>query len=339
MLIYEHDFTETIGAECETEEGNFPPQVILFLAQLISGFGGSLYYTLGVSYMDDNIKKSKTPALISMSYFIRMLGPALGYALASFSLKLYISPTLNPTITTKDPRWLGAWWLGWIILAPILLFFGTLLGMFPKILPRAAIRKRIEVERQKRGWCVDAKMEPEMPASLRDMFITFKRLLSNKVLMLNNIAAIFYFFGYMPYWIFTPKYIETQYRQSASTSSLVTGTIALVFSAIGVLVSGLVISKYRPRARYMAGWNVIVGAFAVCGMVAYAFLGCPAIEQTTIVHQPINNDVVTCSSDCKCDFVRYSPVCGENGNTYISACHAGCTQLETLTNGTKVRLK
>lgn len=90
--------------ECEAEDGNFAPQVLLFIAQLVSGVGGSLYYTLGVSYMDDNIQKSKTPALISFSYFLRMLGPAIGYGLASFSLKFYISPTLTPTISMQDPR-------------------------------------------------------------------------------------------------------------------------------------------------------------------------------------------------------------------------------------------
>jgi hypothetical protein len=41
-----------------------------------------------------------------------MLGPAIGYALASLCLKFYISPTLTPTIGTDDPRWLGAWWFG-----------------------------------------------------------------------------------------------------------------------------------------------------------------------------------------------------------------------------------
>jgi hypothetical protein len=46
------------------------------------------------------------------SYFLRMLGPAIGYALASLCLKFYISPTLTPTIGTDDPRWLGAWWFG-----------------------------------------------------------------------------------------------------------------------------------------------------------------------------------------------------------------------------------
>lgn len=52
-------------SECEIEDSNYSLTLILFIAQFISGIGGSLYYTLGVSYMDDNIKKSKTPALFS----------------------------------------------------------------------------------------------------------------------------------------------------------------------------------------------------------------------------------------------------------------------------------
>jgi MFS family permease len=130
----------------------------------------------------------------------------------------------------------------------------------------------------------DQPVENELPASFKDMMLTFKRLLKNKVLMLNNIASVFYFFGYMPYWIFTPKYIETQYKQSASTSSLMTGTVALVFSAIGVLLSGIIISRYKPRARYMAAWNVIVGALSVAGMIVYAYLGCAASENSVIVN-------------------------------------------------------
>lgn len=78
----------------------------------------------------------------------------------------------------------------------------------------------------------------------------------------------------MPYWMFLPKYIESQYRKSASTSSLITGTSILIFSAIGILVSGFVISKYKPRARYLAGWNVIVGIISVLGIISYSGLGC-----------------------------------------------------------------
>lgn len=148
--------------KCEQEEGNLEPQIILFLGQLVAGIGQSLYYTLGTAYIDDNVKKSKTPALISLSYFLRLLGPAGGYALASFCLKIYISPDLTPTIDNKDPRWLGACefislihsfnertlrvfffplgWMGWLILGVSLFLFAFVMCMFPKQLPRAALR-------------------------------------------------------------------------------------------------------------------------------------------------------------------------------------------------------
>lgn len=35
----------------------------------------------------------------------------------------------------------------------------------------------------------------EVPASLSDMLVTFKRLLKNVVFILNNLASIFYYFG------------------------------------------------------------------------------------------------------------------------------------------------
>lgn len=183
-------------AECELEEGTLAPQLLLFAGQLVAGVGQSLYYTLGAAYIDDNVKKSKTPALISFSYFLRLLGPACGYALASYCLKIYISPELTPTITNSDPRWLGAWWLGWLVLAVGLFCFAFVMCMFPKQLPRAALRKRIASERRKRGMKSLEKEEiDEIPASVSDMLVTFKRLLKNVIYMLNNLASIFYYFG------------------------------------------------------------------------------------------------------------------------------------------------
>ncbi|XP_032590483.1 solute carrier organic anion transporter family member 74D [Drosophila grimshawi] len=341
------------GAECEMGEGNFAPQVLLFVAQFISGIGGSLYYTLGVSYMDDNTKKSKTPALLSLSYFLRMLGPAIGYALASFCLRLYIAPQLHPVINNKDPRWLGAWWLGWLVMGGLLTCSGIFLSMFPKELPRAAARRMVEEKRRREQLSLKhkqrtdkekltAELEPqptaEPKASFKDMLFTFKRLSTNRTYMCNTLSNIFYLIGYTPFWIFTPKYIEVQYKQSAATSSMVTGTVALAFSAIGVLLSGFIISRYKPRARYMAAWNVICAVMVVAGVVTYAFIGCPDNERSVIVniHNSDLNDTATCNSACTCDYVRYSPVCGENSMTYISACHAGCKMEHVLSDGKKI---
>lgn len=98
------------------------------------------------------------------SYFLRMLGPAIGYSLASFCLKLYIAPTLTPTITISDPRWLGAWWLGWTILAALLFLFASFLALFPKELPRAHMRKKLKIQlSEEKG----EETQTERPASFK----------------------------------------------------------------------------------------------------------------------------------------------------------------------------
>lgn len=72
--------------------------------------------------------------LLGITYFMRMCGPAGGYFIAAKLLNLYIEPSLTPTITTEDQRWLGAWWIGWLVLAvPSLITavcFGALLYLY-----------------------------------------------------------------------------------------------------------------------------------------------------------------------------------------------------------------
>lgn len=58
--------------------------------------------------------------------------------------------------------------------------------------------------------------------------------------------------------------------------------MALAFSAIGVLSSGFIISKYKPSARSMAAWNVIVGTLTVLGMLSYTMLGCADNERGVV---------------------------------------------------------
>lgn len=87
----------------------------------------------------------------------------------------------------------------------------------------------------------------------------------------------------------------------------------------------------------MAAWNVVVGALSVVGILAYVYLGCDANENTMIAStQPQEGTVNNCNANCQCDYVKYTPVCGNDGLTYISPCHAGCTGQTTDENGRKV---
>jgi hypothetical protein len=43
---------------------------------------------------------------------MKLMGPTLGFVMASYALKSYVDPDLTPVITNSDPRWIGAWWMG-----------------------------------------------------------------------------------------------------------------------------------------------------------------------------------------------------------------------------------
>lgn len=120
--------------------------------------------------------------------------------------------------------------------------------------------------------------------------------------------------------------------------SFYTGTVAFVFTAIGILSSGLIISKFKPSARKMAAWNVIVGLLTTMAFASYNFLGCPANDNAVVKNYEPSLTASTCNSNCHCDYVKYAPVCGEDQRTYISACHAGCTErtvFDSVANSTR----
>lgn len=220
MINKIHLFSADNQLECELSNGSLTPQIMLLFWQSLPGFFAPLYDSLGTAYMDDNIQKSKTPLYISASYCMRMLGPALGYSVASYSLNQYIEPELTPTIDVDDQRWLGAWWLGLLFLFVILSFSAFFLSLFPRELPRAYLRRLIKAEQLKATQCNndDKYVSQNSLVDGSKMKTQFKRVLTNRIFMLNTSASVFYFFGFMSYWVFTPKYIETMYRQSASTS-------------------------------------------------------------------------------------------------------------------------
>lgn len=82
------------------------------------------------------------------------------------------------------------------------MFFVPIMAMFPKHLPRAALRNAIEAEKKKRLRAKVLEMSDSNTSegtandiSINGLLITFKRLLTNKIFMLNNLAGIFYLFG------------------------------------------------------------------------------------------------------------------------------------------------
>lgn len=141
--------------------------------------------------------------------------------------------------------------------------------------------------------------------------------------MFNLVSSVFYILGSNGYMTYLTKYIEVQFNRNSSDATVFTGPITILGMTIGFLVSGYVISRYKPSPRKLFFWNVVVGLFFVFGQFSYMHLTCDGTNSLTV------NDTWTipseCNAHCKCDNVAYSPVCHvATRQTFFSACHAGC---------------
>ncbi|XP_052896368.1 solute carrier organic anion transporter family member 74D [Anopheles moucheti] len=328
------------------------PLILIFLSQFVLGIGNTLYYSLGQTYLDDNTKKTNTPLMLAYASSLRTFGPVVGFALGYFALKIYIDPTKTPIIDSSDPRWLGAWWLGWILLGVAMIIFAILIGMFPKEIPKKsksvesnktrphstvpvilmndaeAFGKEKESlsKRQQRTVSENASEFAESIVEfpqLKDFPLALMRLLKNKLLMFNILSGIFYILGSSGYITFLSKYIEVQFHKSTANATVITGPITLFGMVAGFLISGIVISKKKPSPKKLLFWNVIVGAGYIAGQISYLFLTCP--DGTMPLVKGRLNLTTDCNSHCHCDGIPYSPICQEDtGITFFSACHAGC---------------
>ena len=68
-------------------------------------------------------------------YASGVLGPVLGYGLGALLLQYYVDVfSFDVDIIPSDPRWIGAWWGGFIICGGLLLLLVPVFLSFPRVL-------------------------------------------------------------------------------------------------------------------------------------------------------------------------------------------------------------
>jgi len=301
---------------------------LIFLGFFISGIGTSFFYSFGVPYIDDNVSKNNSPMALAVVMAGRTIGPALGYVLGGSMLQMYVSPGHSGGLKEGDNGWLGNWWLGFIIIAVTTSIVAPLLALFPERLPtdEDTEAKRLEKSRK------------EEPASAKD-YVTdtvncAKRLLRNKVYVFNSLSTIFFLFGFIGFATFIPKYFEFHFQRNPSTSGQSGGLSKSLGSVTGILLSGIVLTKFKFSARTVSAWNVIIGFSAAAMFVAMSFIACPKLE----IYGGVG-EVLPCQENCGCSESSFQPTCSMDGQTlFFSPCHAGCKEMEeevVMKNGRK----
>ncbi|NXO25478.1 SO4C1 protein, partial [Cisticola juncidis] len=308
---------------------------VFILGQLLLGVGGTPLYTLGTAFIDDSVPKHMSSLYIGIGYAMSLLGPAVGYVLGGQLLKIYIDiqiPKRQDTTYTKvdqdDPRWLGAWWIGflacffaiWLLIIPF--------SCFPKHLPGTA---KIQAEKISETHDDGSQiLVHNIGQSFKDFPMALMILLKNPVLMSLIIASSSEALVATGFATFLPKFIENQFGKTPSFSATLGGLVLIPAAALGQVISGILVSKCKMSCKGIIKFMIstcsvslilnTVFLFAKCGNEPFA-----GVSETYNGTGTLYNLTAPCNADCKCSRSMYYPVCGSDEVQYFSPCFAGCT--------------
>ncbi|XP_058797997.1 solute carrier organic anion transporter family member 74D [Phymastichus coffea] len=286
--------------------------ITFFFSLLGVGMGQTAVYTLGIPYIDDNVASRESPLYFAITIGVRIIGPAMGFMLGSLCTMIYADLSQDPPITPSDPRWVGAWWLGLVLISSMLLLVSVGMFAFPTRLPKSKIPPK--------------KANTKKP-KLRDFPKAIKRLLKNDILLFRTASSVLHILPIAGLYTFLPKYLESQFRLAAHSANLISGVGGILVMGLGIIISGVFILKVKPNARFVAGWIAFTAIAYAIGMGILMFVGCPMNDFTGLVtdEQGVSRFEPICDATCDCDKNKFSPICGADGRTYFSACHAGCS--------------
>ncbi|XP_050689028.1 solute carrier organic anion transporter family member 74D-like [Eriocheir sinensis] len=332
--------------DCESPEAE--AQVVLsifFLSLLGIGIGQTAAYNLGIPYIDDNIANQETPIYFAVTSGVRILGPTFGFVLGFVCTRLYVDPLADPGIEPTDPRWIGAWWLGLVVVAATLSLTSIAMFAFPRHLPRPRRRRHppppshhldpyqavapcprpntLAIPPRPRS-----RPMPRRNTSLTDFARAVWRLLRNRILLLRTASNVLHILPIAGLYTFLPKYLESQFRLPVHSAALVSGIGGILVMGVGIFASGLYIWQAKPSPRTVAAWIALSALVYAIGMVILMFVGCPPEDFVGLVEDEDGKHFEPmCDLDCgECDLTTFAPVCDPaRHKAYFSPCHAGCS--------------
>ncbi|XP_010619311.1 solute carrier organic anion transporter family member 3A1 isoform X1 [Fukomys damarensis] len=324
--------------------------LLLIGAQVLLGIGATPVQPLGVSYIDDHVRRKDSSLYIGILFTMLVFGPACGFILGSFCTKIYVDAvfidTSNLDITPDDPRWIGAWWGGFLLCGALLFFSSLLMFGFPQSLPphtdpamesEQAMLPEREYERPKpSNGVLRHPLEPDSSAScfqqLRVIPKVTKHLLSNPVFTCIILAACMEIAVVAGFAAFLGKYLEQQFNLTTSSANQLLGMTAIPCACLGIFLGGLLVKKLSLSALGAIRMAMLVNLVSTACYVSFLFLGCDTGPVAGVTVPYGNNSVrgvalnphSSCNKNCKCQTDSFTPVCGADGVTYLSACFAGC---------------
>ncbi|XP_022104544.1 solute carrier organic anion transporter family member 4A1-like [Acanthaster planci] len=305
---------------------------LFLVAQVFHGIGALPLYTLGVTLLDESVTTKQTGLYLAWFYGFSALGPALGLVSGGVFLGIYTDLRADSVnVTSSDPAWVGAWWIGFVIGAILSYIVAIPMSGFPTELPTTA---KIRAEKESQAHIAGHEEEvtrPNFGTKLSDIPKAVKYLFINPTFVCVSLAASAESLVISGFATFSPKILGIQYGLSPGVSSAIVGIFAVPAAVGSTFLGGWLIKRFDLKVRGMLRLSI------VCVIIVIVFSFCLLLICPQEIVAGINSNYYAnetgiqdtlkdpCNADCGCDnSADYSPVCGDNNLQYFDPCHAGC---------------
>ncbi|XP_074257017.1 solute carrier organic anion transporter family member 2B1 isoform X2 [Saimiri boliviensis] len=331
---------------------------IMFVAQTLLGVGGVPIQPFGISYIDDFAHNSNSPLYLGILFAVTMMGPGLAFGLGSLMLRLYVDINRMPeggiSLTIKDPRWVGAWWLGFLIAAGTVALAAIPYFFFPKEMPKekhelqfrrkvlavtdSPARKGKDSPTEQRPGESTKKQDGPVQIAPNLTVIQFIKVFP-KVLLQNLRHPTFLLVVLSQVCLssmaagmatFLPKFLERQFFITASYANLLIGCLSFPSIIMGIVVGGVLVKRLHLGPVGCSVLCLLGMLLCLFFSLPLFFIGCPSHQIAGITHQPGAQPGLElfpgCMEACSCQSDGFNPVCDPNARVeYITPCHAGCS--------------
>ncbi|XP_042173460.1 solute carrier organic anion transporter family member 3A1 [Oncorhynchus tshawytscha] len=350
------NMTRTEGRDsaflCGNKSNTNMMYLLLIGAQVLLGIGATPVQPLGVSYIDDHVKRKDSSLYIGIVFSTLVFGPACGFILGSLCTKVYVDAVFIDTskldIGPDDPRWIGAWWGGFLLCGALLFISSLFMFGFPQSLNEQDVDSGGESEQAMLPPSLSRDYEGNKPTNgvihgfqansgltccehMRVIPKVTKHLLSNPVFTCISLAACMEIAVVAGFATFLGKYMEQQFNLTTSSANQLLGMTAIPCACLGIFLGGLLVKKLDLSALGAIRMAMGVNLVSTACYVSFLFLGCDTgpVAGVTVAYgnatlRSWQRPEHGCINNCNCYTASVSPVCGSNGITYLSACFAGC---------------
>ncbi|XP_076083962.1 solute carrier organic anion transporter family member 2A1-like [Mytilus galloprovincialis] len=298
---------------------------LIGLGMILQGIAKAPRGPFTTVYLDDGCDKRKTGFYFGIIIGCSIFGPALSFGIGGVFSRIYV--TLEDVdMSPKDPRWIGAWWLGFVVFGIM-----TLVSALPVLcLPRYLADKKSKNYEDKIKH-TDKSEDSTMTKKekFKERATSYIRVIKSPVFMCTLLASLFNFSAIIGKIVFLSKYIAAQFGVPLWKANITVSAANLITVSIGTILGGIITRKVEMSPRRCFQINTVLFLVPFLFFISELFLGCKQPEIFGFNSHMAKAENI--SSVCNCNPQEYFPVCGTNDVTYFSPCYAGCS--DTVRNG------